>query len=65
MIRLRDIELIDEPAEFEKIGKFVMVKDWVISQGSVKLFIDDMPVCEIHPFINREDVRNSHPNIKI
>ncbi len=67
MIQLKDIVCFDDPAENEKIGRFIRVKGWVISENQrrIKLFIDNIPLGEILPFIYRSDVRATHPNMKI
>jgi radical SAM protein with 4Fe4S-binding SPASM domain len=58
---------IDEPADLQCVGKFVRVAGWVIAPSSslVQVFVDDKRLGEINPFIDRGDVKQALPNIKI
>lgn len=58
---------IDEPQKFEEVGRYLRLKGWIITPylEKAELFLDQKPLGELHPFIDRGDVEIDHPEINV
>jgi len=64
---LKSIGSLDSPYDLEEVGRFIRVKGWVVASSSsfAELYADNILLGEIHPHVDRPDVKSAYPKINI
>jgi len=62
---LNSLAQIDEPLDLEEVGKIIRVKGWAIKSDTETLgiYLDDILLGTVDPFIDRTDVSKGFPGI--